>query len=316
MPARLTVYPLNQPVQRYLLDPQREYLIGRGLDCDLRIVDPRLSRRHARLAVQADRWRLSDLGSKNGVQLDGRRIDESVLADGNWISFGGLLGSFDVPSEDRLAAEGQQAQTRWQTTIDLSRRLNPGSDFDALLQQLLDAVLQIADAERGFVMLADEQGRLAVRARAGRATALSPEVRFPGSKGALYWALAEQRPVVVCDARADVLLASRPSVETGQIRALVCLPLTIGNRVTGVIYLDSSQPGKVFTELDVEILQAFAAHAALVIGVASVRDGLAGLAELLPAQMSRGPGAEELVRRLQAALPRPTPLAAPDGNFL
>lgn len=314
MPARLTLYPPDQPVQRFLLDPRREYLVGRGPDCDLRVADSRLSRRHARLACSSDRWLLSDLESKNGVQLDGRAVHETALADGNWISFGGLLCNFDVVSEERLAAERDRAQSRWQTTINFSRRLDPHADIDALLRQLLDSALELADAERAFVMLVDEQGRLAVRARVSRLGALAAEARFPGSTGTVRRVLAERRSVVVCDARADALLAARPSIASEEIRALVCLPLAIGDHPAGVMYLDSCTPGKVFTQLDVDLLEAFAEHAALVIGVASIRTELVDLAALLPAEMSRHASPVELVRRLQAALPRYTALVAPDGN--
>jgi GAF domain-containing protein len=48
--------------------------------------------------------------------------------------------------------------------------------------------------------------------------------------------------------------------------------------MTGLVYLDSSTPGKVFSSLDVEILEAFAAHAALVIAAATVREELADVA--------------------------------------
>lgn len=305
MPARLTFYPPDQPVRRFVLDPLREHLIGRGADSDLRIADSRLSRKHAQLGCVAGRWRLKDLGSKNGVELDGRTVAEAFLCDGNWVSFGGLLASFDEVSEERLAAERAHAESRWQTTITLSRRLRAGAPLDELLSEVLGTVLEIAGAERGFVMLADDAGRLTVRAHTGTRGPVSLETRFPGSLSTVQRVLGESHAVVVCDVRADSLLAARPSIVGGEIRALVCLPLAVGKQPTGVLYLDSSAPGKVFTQLDVELLEAFAAHAALVIGVASVRSDIADIAALLPGQMGRNAAADELVRKLQAALPRP-----------
>jgi pSer/pThr/pTyr-binding forkhead associated (FHA) protein len=312
MPARLTFYPPDQPVQRFVLDPAREYLVGRGTDCDLRIQDPRLSRRHARLNF-TDSWLLTDLASKNGVQLDGRAVRESSLASGNWLSFGGLLGQFDVVSDERLALERERTQARWHTTVDVSRRFDPAVGIDALLQQLLDAVLELGDAERGFVMLSNENGELSMRARKHRGGSPVSESGFTGSTGALQQVIELRRPVVLCDARADAMLGSRPSVASSEIRALICLPLKVGEHLTGLLYLDSSRPGKVFTTLDVELLEAFASHAALVVGVASVHTGLAELARLLPREMSREPASENLVRRLLAVLPRGAVLPAADG---
>lgn len=314
MTARLTLYPMDEPARQFPLDRKREYLIGRAPDCDLCVTDSRLSRRHARLALDGGGWRFEDLGSKNGTTLAGRAADDNALRDGDWISFGGLLGQFAELSEAKLALEEARARTRWDDTIERSRRLDAESNVEPLLQQVLGATMELAGAERGFVMLSDDNGRLRVRARAGGVDPESAGVDFPGSRGALARTLAGRTPVVVCDASADTLLGAQPSVMTGQIRALVCLPLAVGDQLTGLLYLDSRLPGKIFTRLDVEILEAFAAHAALVVGVAKVREDLAGLAELLPRELSRAPAPEPLVRQLQTMLPRLATSAAGDGN--
>ena len=202
---------------------------------------------------------------------------DSALRDGDWISFGGLLGQFSDLSEEKLAAEQERARTRWEETLERSRRLDPKADLDRLLQQVLSSSMELAGAERGFVMLPGDDGQLQQRAQAGGVDAAGAIAGFPGSRGALERARATLKPVVVCDAGADTLLGVQPSVVVGQIRALVCLPLTVGERLTGLLYLDSKSPGKVFTRLDVEILEAFAAHAALVVGIATVREDLAAL---------------------------------------
>jgi pSer/pThr/pTyr-binding forkhead associated (FHA) protein len=315
MAACLTIYPPDRPVRSYLLDPRNEYRLGRGEACELRIPDHRVSRTHARIARKGCDWQVVDLGSKNGTQVDGRDCRESGLTDGSWISFGGLLANFRLLSADALDADRRRGQARWGSTVDLSRRLQPAAGIERLLGEVLDALVELAGAERGFVMLPDEEGRLAVRARVNRSAWAAGQDDFSGSLGAVQQVLDSRQPVVACDVRADVLLARRPSVQAGGIRALVCMPLLIGERISGVIYLDSRLDGKVFTELDLEILEAFASHAALVLGVASVRDDIADLAALLPREMSRRPGAEELVRRLQAILPAHAALADPGGTF-
>ncbi len=304
MPARLTVYLPDQPAHQFPLDPERHYLIGRGPDCDLQIEDPRLSRRHARLAVADGCWRCGDLGSKNGTTLAGRAPGETALQHGDWISFGGLLGQFADLTDAQLAADEQRVRARWDDTIGRSRHLDPKADVDQLLQQMLASSMELAGAQRGFVMLAGVDGQLVVRARAGGVDPATAGRGFQGSRGALARALESRAPVVACDTSADTMLAAQPSVVIGQIRALVCLPLIIGEQLTGLVYLDSSTPGKVFSGLDVEILEAFASHAALVIGVASVREELADVAGLLPREITRAPAPAPLLKRLRALLPQ------------
>ncbi len=311
MPARLTVYPPDQPALQFPLDSSRGHLLGRGSDCDLRIDDDRLSRRHARLSADQGDWQVTDLNSKNGTTLAGREPGETQLRDGDWISFGGLLSRFALLDEAQLVAERSAAQSRWDDTIDRSRQLDPAAGVEALLAQLLQATLELAGAERGFVMMMGSDGRLAVRAARG---ATGPR-EFEGSRAALERVLTTREPVVVCDTREDTLLGSRPSVVSGAIRAVLCFPLAVAGQLTGLVYLDSGAPGKVFTRLDVEILEAFAGHAALVIGAASVREELADIAGLLPRGIGDPPAPDALLRRLRAGLPAPAEVALADGGL-
>lgn len=69
-------------------------LIGRGPDAQIRIDNPEVSRRHARLNLAGDTVTLEDLGSKNGTHHNGKRVDRPVeLADGDEIWIGLNLAS-------------------------------------------------------------------------------------------------------------------------------------------------------------------------------------------------------------------------------
>jgi hypothetical protein len=63
-------------------------LLGRGTDCDLRLVDPGVSRHHAELRVENDQVVLVDLGSTNGTFVNGQPVRRVVLSDGTHISLG------------------------------------------------------------------------------------------------------------------------------------------------------------------------------------------------------------------------------------
>jgi hypothetical protein len=288
MPARLTVFYSDSPARHFYLDENRDYVIGRGGDCDLRLEDRRLSRRHAALRCRQGGYKLEDLGSKNGIRIGGRTVRSFELGETEWISFGGLVTSFDIVSARLRLAEERRAAERWESSVELRRRLDPADAVERLLESLLESVLTLSAADRGYVLLHSADGDLRVVGGGGQGeTSFSPG-DFQGSSGAVALASAELRPVVTCDASEDALLAHRPSVATGAIRALVCLPLAVGDKVIGVIYADSRTPGKVFSELDIELLLALANHAALVIGVSSLRRDIAGLAELLPAGFEPG----------------------------
>jgi hypothetical protein len=66
-----------------------EIVIGRSSECQITIEDPLISRRHARIAIEGEEARVSDMGSRNGVRVNGRLVKgEQVLKDGDRIRLG------------------------------------------------------------------------------------------------------------------------------------------------------------------------------------------------------------------------------------
>jgi hypothetical protein len=63
-------------------------VIGRSRDCDVVVSDPNVSRRHAELRRDENGWHVVDLGSTNGVKVNGRRVEQVALRDGDRITIG------------------------------------------------------------------------------------------------------------------------------------------------------------------------------------------------------------------------------------
>ena len=75
--------------------------IGRGLDNDVVVEDPRVSRHHARLQRGVCGWELSDLGSTNGTFVNGKHVSRSPVGNGDTLSLGGLEIKFFLESAKR-----------------------------------------------------------------------------------------------------------------------------------------------------------------------------------------------------------------------
>ena len=73
------------PLQRPVL------LIGRHPECDIRIELPKISRRHCCVAIAYDRVIIRDLGSRNGVRVNGEIVEESRLVEGDEVAIGPLI---------------------------------------------------------------------------------------------------------------------------------------------------------------------------------------------------------------------------------
>ena len=63
-------------------------VLGRSRECDIMVNDPNVSRRHAELRDEGGRWSVVDLGSTNGIKVNGRRVDQHELSDGDRLTLG------------------------------------------------------------------------------------------------------------------------------------------------------------------------------------------------------------------------------------
>jgi FHA domain-containing protein/GAF domain-containing protein len=323
MPARLTVYLADRPARVLVLREEEEYVLGRDATSTLVVDDDRVSRRHARLRRGGEGWELSDLASKNGTLVNGQPVaGRALLAHRGWLSLGGVLASFEPLTEEQSRAESSAQSERRRSTIAARRRLAAADSLDAILQGLLESVVQLSRAERGFVLLARGDGELAVAAASGLAALDLGAAEFSGSIGAVERALSTGRAVAVADALADPALGGRESIARGGIRALVCMPLApppppapadrgaaFDRPRLGALYADSSAPGSAFTELDVEILEALASQAALAIAAARLDEEVERLLADVEAVSGRAPvlWSELLATHAAAAGMAPSP---------
>lgn len=97
-----------------LILPRGTLVVGRGQECDLSFDDDDVSRRHAELHVEAERVRVEDLGSLNGVEVNGRPVDGSrALRHGDRILIGNqelvLWKTLDQPARNRPTRRRAQA---------------------------------------------------------------------------------------------------------------------------------------------------------------------------------------------------------------
>jgi len=134
-----------------------DFLIGRSPVCDLALLDPTASRRHARLRVDRDRVTIEDLGSANGVLVNGHRVDTPrELRPGDRIRIG--------REEVAVVREGNGAYPSQRDTRELPAVPTEGVEADledVLLSRLSPRERQVlARIARGFTQreVADHLG--------------------------------------------------------------------------------------------------------------------------------------------------------------
>jgi pSer/pThr/pTyr-binding forkhead associated (FHA) protein len=89
-----SIIPLHRPV----------LLIGRNLECDARIDQPKISRRHCCVAIAYDRVVVRDLGSRNQVRVNGQVVEEARLQPGDELAIGPILYRLELQDDPLIAS--------------------------------------------------------------------------------------------------------------------------------------------------------------------------------------------------------------------
>ncbi|HEX4913651.1 MAG TPA: SpoIIE family protein phosphatase [Vicinamibacterales bacterium] len=135
--------------------------IGRRTESDLRLVGSDVSREHAEIVKANGDWVLRDKGSRYGTYVNGEAITEHKLTHGDRVQFGRASGADivfltgDGPAHtDRSHASAVNDLRQLAALLEGLRALGSGRVLDEVLAMVLDAAIDVAGAERGFIMLA------------------------------------------------------------------------------------------------------------------------------------------------------------------
>lgn len=143
--------------------------------------------------------------------------------------------------------------------------LGTSLDLQKVLDQVMDSIIQLTKAERGFLMLRGDDGQLEVRAaRHFDQQTLSGD-KFHFSRTVVYEVLDTGVPIITTNAAEDPRFADQASVIGGSLRSIMAAPLRVRGSVIGVIYVDNSAIAGLFDESDSEMLLTYAAQAAVAI---------------------------------------------------
>ncbi len=292
----MRVYPPDAAISDWLIDQPRRYIVGRGEQADCRVADRRVSREHLALDLESQPWRVSDLGSKNGTRLNGRPLDSLALPEHCWLSLGGVPAHFETLNPERADRLRRTRRDRIEQSQRMLARLTPGLDHEQLLDTTLNDYLALAECSRGGLFLLEADGKQ----RLARAMGLE---QGEGSLSVIAEVLESATPRIIADVRREQALAERESIVAGAIETVVCIPLRVGESTLGALYADSNEPGKQFSALDLELMQALARQAAFVLALGRMRDDILAMRRTLPGSLEEAEADGKLIRLLERSAP-------------
>ncbi len=170
-------------------------------------------------------------------------------------------GTSSVPgpiqsAEQRLDAEGMRM------LLEVSRRINAERDPEALLAAVVDSLVTITKADRGFLMLKEGTGLRFVLARDRKGLPLEA-AKFRVSESVVKEVAESGETRLIDDAASSDAYQARMSIINLSLRTILCVALKTARGILGVIYVDSNLITRRFSERDVPLVEAFAAQAAV-----------------------------------------------------
>jgi K+-sensing histidine kinase KdpD len=191
-------------------------------------------------------------------QVQAGRVDESFL--GRQVE--SLLDVMGRLGEER---KQRRKEGRFQAINEVSRAIGSSLDLQTVLDQVMDAIIKLTGAERGFLMLRDDDGGLAVKAARNLDQQTLGSEQFQFSRTVANQVLDAGNPVLTNNAVEDPRFAGQKSIVSQALRSIMATPLRARGAVIGVVYVDNRMMSGLFTEDDLAALDTFAGQAAVAI---------------------------------------------------
>lgn len=282
--------------QKNIILNRTPFSVGRKVDKDLVIADPRVSRDHAQIMQEGQDFFLVDQGSKHGTFVNGERIQRQKLERGDRLEFGARDSAYilfnpahatsntarEFLSQISVIQINKEATDLEKLTLflDAARKLNTAGVLDEILMTMLDVTLQLTRAERGYVFLKDEEGKL--RLAAGRNSKKEPLLDDKTiSHSILEESMRSNSEFLLTDTSQSLDMAGRQSIVAYDLRTVVCIPLRkmqvqstrdatpiphgAPAEAMGVLYVDSRFASRDISGVDQKILHVIATEAASLI---------------------------------------------------
>lgn len=172
--------------------------------------------------------------------------------------------------EERLVSD-QTELAQLRTLVEVGAMMNTSLNLDDVLGRAMDEVINLSDAERGFIILYDEDSnamdvrifreREDVMGRSGGGGDGKDQL----STTILYDVITTGLPMLTDNAYKDPRMSDGASIANMVLRSVLCVPLKYRDRITGAVYVDNRMRAGVFTEREKILLTSFANQTAVAI---------------------------------------------------
>jgi Nif-specific regulatory protein len=262
-------------------------IIGRQAGATLKIANASVSRRHAMIEKDGDRFIIADLGSRNGTFVNDVPIKKRELQHGDRVRIGEsqfffLFEDTDEPArtseirfDDSQIDSGETVRLTYADAMGLMARdlsalmkvsttINAIRGVEELQERLLELIFEVVPARHGAILLSGGDPQPQFTSMFGLDRVYGPKQRITVSSTIVRRVLNDNAALLVSDAEKNEALHT-DSLIAAHSRSLLCVPLVMLGQTLGVIYLDTDVPDVRFDENHLQLVTAIGAIAAVAI---------------------------------------------------
>jgi len=183
---------------------------------------------------------------------------------------GGLLDHLSSleTSLSRIAEKIEAFETEHSNLMALAnvgQVVNSSLELDEVLRIVMDNIVRLTRAERGFLMLRDEKGQMVTSMARNWEKESINQSELTVSRTIVQRVTDTGEPVVTTNAQEDHRFQGQESIVAFNLRSILCVPLKVKGEIIGVIYADNRIRTGIFAESERDLLVAFANQAAVAI---------------------------------------------------
>ena len=265
------------------------FRLGRRAESDLVLPHGEVSRDHAEIVTTGSGYAIRDRGSRHGTFVNDEPVTERVLADGDRIRLGRnggaelffRLAAAAVPGTGAAGGGAAVADLRQVAALlEGLRALSSARVLDDVLALVMDSAIAVSGAERGFIMLANDDGALDLKMARARGRQTLPGTGFETSRKIPEEVFRTGRTRIEADLLDGDLADAHVGTVALGIRHVLCVPLRLmqfsdaadappaaeeEQRRIGVLYLDSRDKARLLSPGTEGALETLADEAAVAI---------------------------------------------------
>jgi len=186
----------------------------------------------------------------------------------------GALVSTVAKLKDDVQAHFENHQQKVEALVGVGSAITSTVGLKRVLEEVMDTIIALMNAERGFLMLKDEYGNLNIQTARGIAQADLARESFAISNSIVKRVADSGEVILTTNAQEDPRFDQQASVAAYHLLSILCAPLKVKNTLIGVIYVDNRAQTGIFQKDDLEMISSFSNQAAVAIENARLFDGL------------------------------------------